>query len=67
MSNPPADRSHWPQCKCGSFEEMRRFRIAQWQVESCEARMQAAWDLVTEYWIDKSALLYPEHAELARR
>ena len=29
------------------------FRIRQWQEAGCEARMNAAWDLVLEYWVGK--------------
>jgi hypothetical protein len=51
MSTPTKDRSHWPQAKLASFDEVRAYRIRQWQDAGCSARMQAAWELVYDYWV----------------
>ena len=47
------DRSHWPTRRCESFDDMRAYRIRQWQEAGCEARMKAAWDLVVDYWVEQ--------------
>jgi hypothetical protein len=51
MTTPIKDRSHWPQAKLASFDEVRAYRIGQWQEAGCAARMQAAWELVYDYWV----------------
>jgi hypothetical protein len=43
---PVKDRSHWPQAKLASFDEVRAYRINQWQEAGCSARLAAAWELV---------------------
>lgn len=48
---PEKDRSHWAQAKLGSFDEVRTYRIRQWQEAGCSARLAAAWELVTDYWV----------------
>ena len=50
MSEVKKDRSHWVVKKCESFEEMRRYRIQQWQDMPFINRLDAAWELVEEYW-----------------
>ena len=47
------DRSHWPQAKLESFDEVRAYRIRQWQEAGSAARLEAAWELVTDYWVGK--------------
>jgi len=59
------DRSHWPTRRCKSFDEVRAFRIQQWQEAGCEARMKAAWDLVTDYWIGQMGK-HPHELRLQR-
>jgi hypothetical protein len=51
VSQPLKDRSHWPQAKLASFDEVRAYRINQWQEAGCAARLSAAWELVTDYWV----------------
>jgi hypothetical protein len=48
---PVKDRSHWPQAKLASFDEVRAYRIRQWQEAGCAARLAATWELVTDYWV----------------
>ncbi len=50
MSEVKKDRSHWVVKKCESFEEMRCYRIQQWQDIPFINRLDAAWELVQEYW-----------------
>lgn len=59
MSQPIKDRSHWPQAKLASFEDVRRYRIRQWQEAGCAARLSAAWELVSDYWTKTKGL--PQH------
>ena len=46
------DRAHWPTRRCESFDDMRAYRIRQWQEAGCGARMTAAWELVVDHWVD---------------
>lgn len=48
---PVKDRSHWPQAKLGSFDEVRAYRINQWQELTAEERFGGAWELVEDYWL----------------
>jgi hypothetical protein len=50
MSQVQKDRSHWVVKKCESFDEMRNYRIQQWQDLPFTDRLNAAWELVQEYW-----------------
>jgi hypothetical protein len=65
VTTPAKDRSHWPQAKLGSFDEVRAYRIRQWQEAGCAARLQGAWELVTEYWIDMKGK-HPDELRLQR-
>ena len=47
---PETDRSDWGGKKCVSFEEMRTFRVQQWQREPFMKRLDAAWEIVEEAW-----------------
>ena len=51
-SSPTKDRSHWKVRKFTSFDEMRAQQIHDWQAAGAAARHKAAWELVTEYWIE---------------
>lgn len=62
---PTKDRSHWPTFRFQSFDEVRAHRIRQWQEAGCEARMQAAWDLVTDYWVGMKGM-HPDELRLQR-
>ncbi|MEI6177939.1 MAG: hypothetical protein WCS43_13695 [Verrucomicrobiota bacterium] len=48
---PEKDRSHWPVAKLSSFDEVRAYRINQWQQAGPAARLAATWELVTDYWV----------------
>jgi hypothetical protein len=48
---PEKDRSHWPVAKLSSFDEVRAYRINQWQHAGPAARLAATWELVTDYWV----------------
>ena len=64
--NPPAnDRSGWPTRRCASFDDMRAYRIRQWQEAGCEARMKAAWDLARDYWVGMKGMK-PDELRLQR-
>jgi len=62
---PAKDRSHWPVVKFTSFEERRAYRIRQWQEAGCAARLQAAWELIEEYWVGKKGM-HPDELRLQR-
>lgn len=62
---PETDRSHWPVAKLNSFDEVRSYRIAQWQDLGCEARLQAAWELVHDYWVGMKGMK-PDELRLQR-
>lgn len=59
------DRSHWTIRKFSSFEEQRCEQIRQWQAVSGAERRKAAWELVTDYWIDKKGA-HPDELRLQR-
>ena len=40
--------------KC--FDEVRAYRIQQWQEAGCSARVEAAWELVTDYWLGQKKM-----------
>jgi len=65
MAEPVKDRSHWPQAKLGSFDEVRAYRIQQWQDAGCAERMKAAWELVYDYWVGVKGLK-PEELRLQK-
>ena len=65
MTPPLQDRSHWPQAKLGSFDEVRAYRIRQWQDAGCAERMKAAWELVTDYWVEMKGMK-PDELRLQR-
>jgi hypothetical protein len=65
MASPEKDRSEWTARRCGSFEEMRAYRIRQWQEAGCEARLKAAWDLVLDYWVGQKGI-NPDELRLQR-
>lgn len=65
VTEPIKDRSHWPQAKLASFDEARSYRINQWQEAGCAARMAAAWELVTDYWIGLKGK-HPDELRLQR-
>ena len=65
MSTPTKDRSHWPQAKLGSFDEVRTNRIRQWQEAGCQARLDAAWELVYDYWVGMKEM-NPDELRLQR-
>jgi hypothetical protein len=65
VTQPLKDRSHWPQAKFTSFEESRKYRINQWQEAGCEARLTAAWELVTDYWCGMKGK-HPDELRLQR-
>lgn len=44
------DRSDWVTKKCSSFDEMRAFRVQQWQEEPFMKRLDAAWEIVEDAW-----------------
>ena len=51
MSTPKPDRSNWVIRKFDSFDEQRCQQIKDWQTAGEVARLDAAWELVTDYWI----------------
>ena len=51
MPIPQKDRSHWVIRKFDSFDDQRRQQILDWQAAGDKARLDAAWELVTDYWI----------------
>jgi len=65
MSAPVKDRSHWPQAKLKSLDEVRSYRIKQWQDAGCAARLQAAWELVEDYWVGMKGMK-PDELRLQR-
>jgi hypothetical protein len=65
MEAPVKDRSHWPQAKLASFDEVRAYRIRQWQEAGCAARLAAAWELVTDYWVGMKGK-HPDELRLQR-
>ena len=62
---PKKDRSDWAQAKLSSFDEVRAYRIQQWQEAGCSARLAAAWELVTDYWLDQKKM-NPDELRLQR-
>jgi hypothetical protein len=62
---PVKDRSHWPQAKLASFDEVRAYRINQWQEAGCSARLAAAWELVYDYWVGMKGM-HPDELRLQR-
>lgn len=48
---PTKDRSHWKVERFDNFEDMRIAHIRDWQAAGEEMRLQAAWDLVVDYWV----------------
>jgi|LakMenEpi03Aug12_release.lakeMendotaPanAssembly.Ray.scaffolds.fasta_scaffold872731_2 hypothetical protein len=62
---PVKDRSHWPQAKLASFDEVRAYRINQWQEAGCAARLAAAWELVYDYWVGMKGM-HPDELRLQR-
>ena len=50
MRQAAKDRSHWTVKKCESFDEMRNYRIQQWQEASFMVRLDAAWEIVQDQW-----------------
>lgn len=65
VSTPAKDHSHWPQAKLESFDEVRAYRIRQWQEAGCAARLQATWELVTDYWVGMKGK-HPDELRLQR-
>lgn len=65
LLKPEKDRSHWPTAKLNSFDEVRAHRIAQWQELGCEARLNAAWELVYDYWVGMKGM-EPDELRLQR-
>ena len=65
MPCPGKDRSHWTVRKFDSFEEQRRQQVRDWQSAGAAARHQAAWELVTDYWIGIKKL-HPDELRLQR-
>ena len=65
MTRPAKDRSHWPQAKLAAFDEVRAYRILQWQEAGCEARLAATWELGTDYWIGVKGK-HPDELRLQR-
>ena len=65
VTQPVKDRSHWPQAKLASFDEVRAYRIRQWQEAGCAARLTATWELVTDYWIGMKGK-HPDELRLQR-
>ncbi|MCP5538201.1 MAG: hypothetical protein H7A51_18460 [Akkermansiaceae bacterium] len=65
MSEVKKDRSHWVVKKCSSFDEMRAFRIQQWQNVTGAERRQAAWELVYDYWVGMKKM-HPDELRLQR-
>ena len=65
VSQPTKDRSDWPQAKLASFDEVRAYRIKQWQEAGCSARLAAAWELVFDYWVGMKGM-NPDELRLQR-
>ena len=65
MDPPVKDRSHWPQAKLASFDEVRAYRIRQWQEAGCAARLAATWELVFDYWVGMKGM-HPDELRLQR-
>ncbi len=65
MNSPVKNRSNWPTRKCESFDDMRAYRIKQWQEAGCEARMKATWELALDYWVGVKGM-HPDELRLQR-
>lgn len=66
MEVPPVkDRSHWRVKKFDSFDEMRKDTIQQWQLAGVDLRLQAAWELVYDYWVGMKEM-HPDELRLQR-
>ena len=65
MSQVKKDRSPWVVKKCESFDEMRNYRIQQWQEASGADRRKAAWELVYDYWVGMQKM-NPDELRLQR-
>ena len=65
MEPPVTDRSHWPQAKLASFDEVRAYRIRQWQDAGCASRLAATWELVVDYWVGMKGK-HPDELRLQR-
>ena len=50
MHDQATERSKWIGVKCDSFEEMRVYRLRQWQSVPFYERLEAAWELSKEAW-----------------
>ena len=48
---PVKDRSNWEIHRFENFEDMRIHHIREWQNVGETMRLQAAWELVYDYWV----------------
>jgi hypothetical protein len=62
---PTKDRSHWKVERFANFEDMRIAHIRDWQAAGESMRLQAAWDLVVEYWVGMKGM-HPDELRLQR-
>lgn len=65
MSQPATDRSHWQIKRFDNFEDMRVEHIREWQAAGETMRLQAAWELVFDYWVGMKGM-HPNELRLQR-
>jgi hypothetical protein len=62
---PVKDRSHWKVHRFDDFEDMRVHHIQEWQNAGETMRLQAAWELVYDYWVGMKGM-HPDELRLQR-
>lgn len=65
VSKPAKDRSHWKIQRFDNFEDMRVSHIREWQEAGETLRLQAAWELVYDYWVGMKGM-HPDELRLQR-
>ena len=65
VSQPTKDRSDWKIKRFDNFEDMRIDHIREWQEAGETMRLQAAWELVFDYWVGMKGM-NPDELRLQR-
>lgn len=62
---PAKDRSNWTIKRFDNFEDVRIHHIREWQRAGETMRLQAAWELVYDYWVGMKGM-HPDELRLQR-
>jgi hypothetical protein len=62
---PVKDRSNWKIHRFDNFEDARIHHIREWQDAGETMRLQAAWELVYDYWVGMKGMK-PDELRLQR-